>query len=73
MKLRFYKKGKCPVCHEKDVDLYGVEVKKNGKTKFIGVCELCLRGGFLGDKFSEDEIDNAFVYEDEIQRLDIFC
>ena len=64
MRLKFYKKGTCPICHEKNIDLYKVKVKKNGKTKLIGVCELCLRGGFLGDKFSEDEIDRAFVYED---------
>ena len=50
--ILFKKSSKCASCHEVET-LYKLKIKKAGKEKVIGVCDICLEG--LTGKLTEEE------------------
>ena len=67
MNLILFKKSfKCACCHEVD-ELYKLKIKKSGKEKIIGVCDICLEG--LTGKLTEKEIQFKTYFINKILKI----
>ena len=62
MKLILFKKSStCPCCHEKNQELYKLRIKKAGKEKIIGVCDICLEGLISARTEKEIQFKTYFI------------
>ena len=58
--ILFKKSSKCACCHEVET-LYKLKIKKAGKEKVIGVCDICLEGLISARTEKEIQFKTYFI------------